>query len=226
MRLPAPFVVGVHRSGTTLLRLMLDAHPDLAIPPESFLIPQFKLDTYVSKEHFLYHLKESMAWVAFDFDSPQFLRLLDSEDPFYVSHGIRSFYQAYAWSFGKNRWGNKSPEYFKHMDLISKFLPEARFIHIIRDGRDVAMSNNKLNHTLAYKDVMCAWTHNILEARDAALSLSYYLEVRYEDLLQDTPEVLKRICDFIDLRYDEKMLYYYKYAKARFERMPYELVGG
>ena len=226
MRNPVPFIVGIHRSGTTLLRLMLDAHHDLAIPPESFLIPQFKLDDHVSKAHFLYHLRESMAWVDFDFDSPQFLQLLDSEDPFYISHGIRSFYQAYAQSFGKSRWGNKSPEYFKHMALITEFLPEVRFIHLIRDGRDVAMSNNNVDPTLSLVDVMHVWTHHILEARDAALSQPYYLEVKYEDLLQDTPKVLKRICDFIDIWYDERMLYYHKYARARFERMPDDKVHG
>lgn len=226
MRLPVPFIVGIHRSGTTLLRLMLDAHHDLAIPPESFFIPEFKPGTYVSKEHFLYHLKQATGWIDFDFESPYFLNLLGSEDPFYVSHGIRSFYQAYAQSFGKTRWGNKSPEYFKHMDLITKFLPEVRFIHIIRDGRDVAMSNNKADSTLSLIDVMHVWTHHILDTRDAALSQPYYLEVKYEDLLQDTPKVLKRICDFIDIWYDDRMLYYHKYAKARFERMPHELVGG
>jgi hypothetical protein len=52
------------------------------------------------------------------------------------------------------------------------------------------------------------------------------LEVKYEDLLQDTTKVLKRICDFIDIWYDDRMLYYHKYAKARFERMPEDKVHG
>ncbi len=63
---------------------------------------------------------------------------------------VRAFFELYAEKQGKPRWGDKTPGYTQHIRKISKVLPEARFIHLIRDGRDVTLSRTK---TLALKDV-------------------------------------------------------------------------
>jgi len=56
--------------------------------------------------------------------------------PFHVDAAIRCFYRLYAAQLGKERWGDKTPSYGRHMRAIEQVLPEACFIHIIRDGRD------------------------------------------------------------------------------------------
>ena len=60
--------------------------------------------------------------------------------PFDLTRALRTFYRLYAEKFGKSRWGDKTPMYFASMGAVQRVLPEARFIHVIRDGRDVALS--------------------------------------------------------------------------------------
>jgi hypothetical protein len=137
-----PFVVGVGRCGTTLLRLMLDAHPNIAIPPETHFIPALA-DPGVNEsscEEFFRIVTSSPRWADFHLDKALFRSALEKLNPFSQSDGLRCFYSMYADRFGKRCWGDKTPSYSLHMTLIQSLMPEARFIHLIRDGRDVALS--------------------------------------------------------------------------------------
>ena len=142
LRAPVPFIVGVGRSGTTLLRLMLDAHPDLAIPGET----HFLLDLLAQNENgpardrIFRAMIEAPTWPNLAVSESTFKAALDEVEPFSVPDAIRTFYRLYAQRFGKDRWGDKTPPYRSCMTGIQQLLPEAYFIHIIRDGRDVALS--------------------------------------------------------------------------------------
>src|SRR5262249_29178295 len=146
-RSPVPFIVGAARSGTTLLRLMLDAHPDLAIPAETNFIPRIIKETQEStnpREQFYHSLVSLEYWDDFALDRETLRERLATIRPFDVADGVRCFFEIYAERQGKPRWGDKTPMYLRHMTVIQDVLPEARFIHLIRDGRDVALSNKAL----------------------------------------------------------------------------------
>jgi hypothetical protein len=219
--LPVPFVIGIPRSGTTIMRLMLDAHPALAIPAETYFMKEFYGNQNISAEHFLYHLREHSFWVDFDFNSPAFISRLNNISPFNVSDGIREFHKAYAESYGKSRWGHKSPDYYKDIELIEQLLPEAYFIHMIRDGRDVALSQRAASGHLVM-DCVRVWTHELFEFFESGFTPQHYLEVRFDDLIFNQIDTLHKICEFIELEFTSSMLYSHKYAKARMENIPPE----
>jgi hypothetical protein len=221
--LPAPFIVGQHRSGTTLLRLMLDAHPELAIPPETQFIPLVAERCAGAADPgagFVAMLLEHTHWDDFHLDGELLRERLSYVHPFELGAALRVFYSLYAERFGKSRWGDKTPRYVRHMELIQRLLPEARFVHLIRDGRDVGLS--VLDERLvagksrgSLEHVAERWVEKIRYARRQAAELRYYVEIRYEDLVLDTEYTLRRICDFVDLRWDVGMLEYHRSSPVR-----------
>jgi hypothetical protein len=225
-----PFVVGVGRSGTTLLRLMLDAHPEMAIPPETHFVPalieafekprvspELALEAIVSyprsgwpdsgvgKEEMLGRLRE--------------LRRLNSPD------AVRAFYGLYASRHGKGRFGDKTPRYVTRLNRIGRALPEARFIHVIRDGRDVALSMNRRlvelrnSRPVPVRRLARRWRRRVMNARANEFVADRYMEVRYEDLVTDTEHILRLVCDFIQLEFDPVMLSYHEGAANRLKEM-------
>jgi hypothetical protein len=221
---PAPFIVGSPRSGTTLLRLMLDSHPLVAIPPETGFLPRAIRSTHGSNERRRRHFEETLVnypaaapgWADFGISPDALASALQSSERFRVDDALRSFYRIYAARFGKSRWGDKTPGYGRSMRLIRRTLPEARFIHVIRDGRDAALSLRHLwfSPGTDLKTLAWHWRGNVEAIRREAAGC-LYLEVRYEDLILDTASTLKRICAFLDLDYDSGMLGYHHRAAVR-----------
>ena len=114
------------------------------------------------------------------------------------------------------------------MPRISRALPEARFVHLIRDGRDVALSQRE--RVIDDEDVTMAamaerWQRRIAAAREGAAEVKpgVYLEVRYEDLVGDTETTLREICEFIGLDFDPAMLDYHRRAGDRLAEMNRDL---
>jgi Sulfotransferase family len=212
-RAPFVFVVGCARSGTTLLRVMLDRHPLMAIPPEShFLVPLwrwrrrydrdggFDLDRWRKDLLTFYRFRD---WgLALDLveDRLSGLKTID------FSEAVRRVYALYAEASKKPRYGDKTPPYLLRMPLIAQLFPEARFLHIVRDGRDVAaslveqMGHPRLSEAADY------WGYRILAARrtGSALGPERYREVRYERLVQDPEGELAWIAAFLDLPPDAR----------------------
>src|SRR5262245_11393925 len=139
---PTPFVVGVGRSGTTLLRLMLDAHPQMTIPPETHFVPAVieACRPAARPESAVEAMTSVRQWGDQGIDAAEMLDRMRALEPLDAAAALRSFYALQAERQGKPRWGDKTPVYVESMDLIGEALPEARFIHLIRDGRDVALS--------------------------------------------------------------------------------------
>jgi hypothetical protein len=214
---PAPFIVGVARSGTTLLRLMLDAHPALAIPGETHFLATLIDRKPQSKEEFLAIVTGSETWENMALDRDALSTSLDRLERFSVPDATRALYRLYASRFGKSRWGDKTGRYLKRMTALSKFLPEAHFVHIIRDGRDTALSLKGLwfgpGNDAA--DLAKFWAERITRARKQAAQLPHYLEIRYEALVEEPERVLRQVCDFIALPFDPAMLTYHHAAEAR-----------
>jgi Sulfotransferase family len=224
---PAPFVCGVTRSGTTLLRLMLDSHPDLAIPGETHWVPKLIKAFERSKqsgEDAANLAIDHKRWGDFHLDADELRGRIEALDPVTAADSIRAFYALYAEREGKIRYGDKTPGYVKEMRRIQRVLPEARFVHIIRDGRDVSLSHLRMNWgPETYEQSARLWRNRIRKARKVAPSVNYYMEVRFEDLVADTEGVLRRICDFIDLEFDPVMLDYHERAEGRLAEKAREL---
>jgi hypothetical protein len=118
---------------------------------------------------------------------------------------------------GKSRWGDKTPLYCLELNTIRQVLPEARFIHIIRDGRDAALSLRRMWFSPGWEiETQAAyWCKYVQAARLAGAGHNDYLEVRYEELIMNTAATLKKICDFVELEYDPGMLNYYQHTPER-----------
>lgn len=221
---PMPFIVGVPRSGTTLLRLMLDAHPLLAIPPETGFLSiaaQMPPDSRAAREAFASALvafpPDAPAWGDFGIAEDAFRDRLYQLDSFTPADGFRLFYRMYAARFGKPRYGDKTPLYAQQLVSIESILPEARFIHLLRDGRDVAISLRRqwFSPGESIETQARYWRDVIVAARVQGRQVRNYLEVRYEDLLRDPAIVLGRIAAFTDLPFHDAMLRHHEFAAER-----------
>jgi len=195
---PVPFIVGVGRSGTTLLRFMLDAHSELCIPPETGFLPgaaALLADEANARERFFALVTGFKTWGDFSVDSERFHDALSALEPFGVSAGVRAFYRTYAERHGKPRFGDKSPNYSTKLPVILAVLPEARFIHIIRDGRDVALSNRDVwfGKDKSVEQLVDIWRRRIAITRQLAAECPHYMELRYEDLVRDSETELRRV---------------------------------
>ncbi len=228
-RPPVPFIVGVGRSGTTMLRLMLDAHPDLAIPPETHFVPDLidAIEAGATPEQAVETMTAVRQWGDLHTDPADVVARWKQLDEFTPGPALRSFYEMYAERQSKPRYGEKTPAYVKNMIKIEGSMPEARFIHVIRDGRDVALSRWK--RTLGDKDpapagqVAETWQRRIRRAQRHGRKVSHYLELRYEDLVTDTEPNLRRIAEFLELPWDPVMLTYYEHAAERMSEMARDL---
>ena len=208
---PPLFLVGCGRSGSTMLRLMLDAHPDLAVPGESHFIPGLRrrfpdpvrrdqLTAALLRTPHFRHWKvaESSVWGRVQaLGSPAFASVVEAA------------FLANADEHGARRWGDKTPAYVHAIPLLHGLWPDARFVHLIRDGRDVALSYRSLHWG---PDTVWAaarkWRRDVEAGiRDGQpLGTDHYLETRYEDLVADPKQVLRTICAFADLPFDATML--------------------
>ena len=138
---------------------------------------------------------------------------------------IRAFYLAYAEREGKTRYGDKTPGYIREMVRIQRTLPEARFIHIIRDGRDVSLSHMRMNWgPTTYEESATLWVERIAKARRMAPKIDHYHEVHFEDLVRDTEGTLRKVCDIIELDFDPAMLDYHERAEERLQEKNVDLV--
>ncbi len=226
---PAVFVVGMNRSGTTLLRMMLDAHPQLTIPPETHFVPDLikaAREPDATPEDALAAMKSAREWGDFGFSDEEMLGRLRALPELKPGPAVRTFYEAYTEQQGKPRWGEKTPTYVQKMKLIQRALPEARFVHVIRDGRDVALSVlDRTVRELTAADIAKRWRKKIGKAREDSPKLDHYLEIRYEDLILETEPVLRRVAEFIDLPWDDAMLDYHERSGERLKEMARALPG-
>ena len=196
---------------------MLDAHSQLAIPPETgFLLEACGLPAG-DAEALLALVTGYESWPDFHLDAVGLGEAMRALDPFTVPAGLRVFYETYARRFAKARWGDKTPSYGPHALAIETLLPEARFVHIIRDGRDVALSVRPLWFAPGptVEDAARDWAGRIERTRAACARCGHVIEVRYEDLVTAPEAALRRVCAFLDLPFEPRMLAWHENALSR-----------
>ena len=124
---------------------------------------------------------------------------------------VRRLYGLYAGLQGKTRYGDKTQSNIHHLTLLADLFPEGKFVHAVRDGRDVALA-----HTDGTKieQVAVSWKRRVGAGRAAGESLGpdRYIESRFEELIDDTEGSVRRLCDFLELPFDPQMLTYYERA--------------
>jgi hypothetical protein len=217
-RWPFPFLVGCGRSGTTLLRAMCDAHPELAVPPEShFVVPlaphsrpdgPFDVGSFVDR---LYAQERFRLW---ELDRAAVAAEFDRSPPRSYADAVRAIFSLWAAGQGKERYADKTPGYVLHIPLLARLFPEAVFVHLVRDGRDVASSFRDLGWAETVEQAALHWRLRVRRGQRAgrALPAHRYHELRYEDLVGDPGGALRRLCEVIGLRFAPEMLEHHRRA--------------
>jgi hypothetical protein len=207
---PPFFIVGCPRSGTTLLRGLLQSHPNLTIPTESHFIPSLykAYGDPASPEEAIRLGRRilNLQWV-------QRWELNLAPEGFANCSNYREVvcrvFEAWAEREGKPRWGDKTPQNLTEMPTLLAIFPEAKIIHIVRDGRDVAVSwlrtpyHPRNTYYAAY--LWHRWVQQAYRTGQAMAPESHLL-IRYEDLLRDTPATMHKVCKFIGEPYTEAVL--------------------
>ena len=211
MQKPPFFIVGCPRSGTSLLRSLLRSHPNLTAPSESHFIPRcYKAfgDPANASEarrisRFILETSWVKEWGALDVGPDDFADCRSYREI------VRRVFEAFARLEGKPRWGDKTPQHVLELPTLLQVFPEAKIIHIIRDGRDVAHSWLRTRyHPHNYYTAAQLW-RRFVEAGmrfGSSASPGVYLEVRYEALLESPRETMQSVCDFLDEPFDEAVL--------------------
>ena len=196
---PAIIIGGCVRSGTTLMRAMLDSHPNIAIGPESWLFV-YRVDYRVLAEEY------AMS------DDDVYMLCTRSTC---LSHFIDQFFETYAERMGKPRWGEKSPTNVLRLKYIWRHFPKAKFIHMIRDGRDVVCSIESQHTRLrtdgfriadrSLKQRIAVWREHVA-AGMRWRGDQRYVEVKYENLAQAPRKTMEKVLDFLGEPWSEDVL--------------------
>jgi Sulfotransferase family len=209
---PAPFfIVASARSGTTMLRLILNRHPRIAVPPESrFITELWQGSDQVEVDNFLGRLAAHERFAAWELSIEAVHKELGENSTVSYHDAITAAYRAYARSKGKDLWGDKTPRYVEHIPFLARLFPGSRFIHLVRDGRDVALSYADVS--FGPKTVSSSahlWAKRVSAGiRDGrALGPARYTEIRYEQLVEDADPQLHELCAFLGVSFEPIMLH-------------------
>jgi len=231
---PNPILIGgCGSSGTTLLKTMLDSHKNIACGQEIALFDRpalyrmeldelhqmftaQKFDDINKEQVFPLFTKFGSNFGLFIPNTGKQYHNLSTIDNIFkksnnLKHFLDLFFSNWAATQGKKRWAEKTPNYVYCIEEILNFYPDAKFVHVIRDGRDVALSLNE-GRDFALPSAIFRW----LSAVEAGIrfrgNLRYY-ELKYEDLILDTENSLKKLMDFLEEDYDPEMLNYMNKGK-------------
>jgi sulfotransferase family protein len=213
------FIMGTQRSGTTLLRLILNAHSKIAIPEEArFLVPLLK-KRYLKKSirgdsliRLIRYLSSNEQFKLWNYDSLGFFRHLSQRNEVSLRELIDLMFSSYCISERKTIWGDKSL-FFSVINILSTLFADACFIHIVRDGRDVFDSWRKMDRTKNNAAVVALdWCYKLRKIENSLKRLSpeRQLTIRYEDLIGEPEKTIKTVCSFIGVEYETGMLDFYK----------------
>lgn len=244
---------GDNRSGTTLTSVVLDSHPDLVVGPELDFTEPRDLGPYIVQSCELLlagdprvqgpgvqtadpdwafgvqfakqchrfgvtfdSLRELVAGVIAELGTD----IVDFDDRVHVLHAVGEFRREQT---GALRWGIKIQRQIHRVDDFARLIPRAHFLHVVRDGRDVAASNLTGGQEWAYQTVEAAaagWL-GVVERPPTVAPPDRYLEMRYEDLVGDPQKTLRRVVEFLGIRWDDALLRHAELPHTLFDN-PYD----
>lgn len=234
---PPIFIIGNPRSGTTLLRLMLTCHRNIVIPPECGFAVWLhdKYESWAGSDdlvidRFVADVLECRKIETWQVDEEGLLGFLKNRRPDSYAAAVSLVYEWYGLSAGETftRWGDKNNFYLDYIPTIKAMFPAAHFVHIVRDGRNVACSYRRLAATkiesryaprLPHEidDIARQWKQNIetIDQSFNAFGHEHVQELRLEDLVRDPQEQLTRVCELLGEEYDAGMLEYHRVNEQR-----------
>ncbi len=232
---PHFFILGNPRSGTTLFRLMMNSHPGVVVPPECGFAEWYyeKYGNWAQDDSedetrvaaFVSDLSAAKKIETWELDFGQLTKRILTLIPSSYSQLCEQVYLEYGSKLKTDLqiWGDKNNYFIKKLEKIDAIFMEAKYIHLIRDGRDVACSYldvNRLKTDSAYKPVLpdsvreiaLEWVENtrLIEKFLGLKKESRHITIRYEDLLTETETTLKKCSAFLGIEFNPSMLDYYK----------------
>jgi hypothetical protein len=209
------FIIGSGRSGTTLLRLILAGHSRLHIPPETWflrgLVKELPLQGVlapVQVERAIDIMTTGYRWPDMGIAADDLRRWTAALQEPSLADLTGLVYRRHLEIAGKPRFGDKTPAYFQIVPQLAELYPGAKFIHLIRDGRDVAISWIDLNYDRYYERPGFEWT-TVMQTRRTYVNGPHWhqiLEVKYEELIADPEVTARRICAFLGEAFEPAML--------------------
>lgn len=222
-------VLGNPRSGTSLLRIILNSHTDIVVPPESGFLhwwyPKYKNWSIVNSKNvvnvneFLDDLFVSKKIEGWGLDRQKLFAKIREKEPQNYLGLISTIYRFYS---SKRIVGDKNNYFIDHLEELDIICENPKYIHIVRDGRDVACSYANVlklsNISYEYlpkfnssiESIAQEWNSNI-EKVDNFLINKTFITIKYEELITNTELVMSSICSFLGVRFDPNMLKYYLY---------------
>jgi Sulfotransferase family len=227
---PYVFLVGCLRSGTTLLQRIVDAHPQIAVIHETQWVPRWyerRVGLTAAGEvtpGLVDELFEHDRFGRLDLEPAAVAGLLRDGEPLHYRRFVAELFDLHGRAKGKRLVGEKSPGYVRHIPTLHELWPEARIVHLIRDGRAVCLSARAWRKadrilgrfpTWAEDQVTTAalwWEWHVRLGREAGLPLGSdrYHEVSYEALVGEPEAECARLCEFLGVPYDDAMLRFHE----------------
>jgi Sulfotransferase family len=223
------FILGNPRSGTSLLRLMLTCHPNIIIPPEShfFLWLERQYSSWKmgdNLDEFLVDLYNATKFETWKIPKDKLEIRLKERNVSSFAELIEEIYLFYGELQKKENikvWGDKNKLWKEKLGLYQQYYPEAKFIHLVRDGRDIACSYKELHKNKSeskyapnlpseIEDIANIWSLNVSTISNffESISPNNTLIVSYENLVKDTIETLTKISEFLKLPNSSMMMDY------------------
>jgi sulfotransferase family protein len=195
------FIGGHHRSGTSLMRVMLNRHPRIACGPEGKLLRRTSFREL--------HRDLESAWL------PTMARkygIGTAELDHAMAAFIDNFFTRHQLRQGKLRWAEKTPGNIFHIDYLFRLFPRAQFLHMIRDPRDVycsvvqKMRSDPEFEPLTAEQTANRWVMAVECGRAWRAHEDRYLEVRYEDLVREPGPSMANVLRFLGEPWDAGVL--------------------
>lgn len=225
------FILGNPRSGTSLFRIILNAHPNVVIPPESGFLqwwyPKYKnwnMSNFTKNEIICYvqDVLTSKKIEAYQMNSQQLSSYIFEFQPKNYAELSACIYLFYGRQKELKIWGDKNNYYINHIPLIKEIYPNAKFIHLVRDGRDVACSYKQLEQSIDLnakyrpqlktdcQEIAKEWVdnNNLIEKEiiDAQALL-----IRFEDVILSFEQTMRSVLTFLGLPWSDQLHDYPSY---------------
>ena len=211
------FIIATPRSGTTLMRALLHAHPNIAMPPETrFLLPIYRdreqygdLRDAANRRRIGERITgEGTMFGDLRLDREQVIDAIVAAPPTLGSI-FATVWQEFARSRGKGRWGEKRPAYWREPDTILRLFPTAQILHLIRDPRSCASSLHRTpwwQSPVSRSAAVWVMSNRTLDRVGRRLPSDRYHRLRYEDLLAEPRQTLEQVCAFLGEDFAPQML--------------------
>lgn len=220
------FIGGCGRSGTTLLRIMLGEHPEIFSGPElnvhtNIIYALENRFVFLPKKTYLLYDKSILQDIAdkFEFSPEKIINIRDRSTC--LAHFIDQLLCQVALKNNKKIWLEKTPKNVTILSFIFRYFPRSKFIHIIRDGRDVVCSlrnhpayvwkdGKKISSNINRSIEECSirWVSDVCSGLRFRGSDQYF-EIKYEDLVHNPDEILRKVCKFLGVNFEQSMLAYH-----------------